>query len=40
MKQEILKKLQKYQIEILDEVVRICQKHKIQYFIIKILILT
>ncbi len=34
MKQEILKKLQKYQIEILDEVVRICQKHKIQYFII------
>lgn len=34
MKQEILKKVQNYQIEILDEVVRICQKHGLQYFII------
>ncbi len=32
MKQEILKKVQNYQIEILDEV-RICQKHGLQYFI-------
>lgn len=33
MKQEILKKVQHYQIEILDEVAKICAKHKLQYFL-------
>lgn len=33
MKPEILKKVQNYQIEILDEIARICEKNNLKYFI-------